>query len=215
MADAAQLCALAEPADADSTPALAGGDVRVEALPLQGHVLIQLPPRCAHEHLRRALSADLPAAPNRAAGGDPALLWLGPRAWVAITASAATAAALAAQVAGALRTVGGHAVDLSDAHQSLRISGPGATALLGQGCALDLDGPAFAPGSATRTALARMPALLHRIAASTFVLHVDRSLARQCRDWFGHGVREMAALAAVAGTPGTMKGAAADRGDLR
>lgn len=191
-----------EPAHgAGGTPFMKGAGVRVEALALLGHVLIQLPPGKANDRLFAALKLNPPDTANRAAGSDPTLMWLGPRAWVAITGTVDAAAALATRVAAGLRPEGGHAVDLSDAHQSIRITGPTATTLLAQGCALDLGSASFTEGSATRTSIAKMPSILHRTAAEVFLLHVDCSLASQLWDWFGHGTREMTALAAISRTP--------------
>ena len=197
MVEIARRCALD---DADAHTVLDGGDVRVEALALMGHVLIQLPVSAGYASPPvAARELGLPAEPNRATGRDPVLMRLAPRGWVAITPALATAAPLAARMTDALRDAGGHAVELSDAHQSLRVSGPAAAALLGQGCALDLDAAVTPEGAATRTAIARMPAILHRVARDEFMLHVDRSFAQQFWDWFGCGVREAAALAAVPG----------------
>jgi len=184
-----------------SVPLVASAGVRVEALALLGHVLIQLPPGKPNDRLLAALGLNPPDAPNRAVGRDPTLMWLGPRAWVAITATVDAAAALATRVAAGLRAEGGHAVDLSDAHQSLRITGAMAATLLAQGCAIDLWSASFTEGSATRTSIARMPSILHRTAAEAFLLHVDRSLAGQLWDWLDHGVREMTALAAIRRNP--------------
>jgi len=184
-----------------SSPDMPGAGVQVEALPLLGHVLIQLLPGKGDGPGPAALELALPAEPNHAAGIDPAILWLGPRAWVAITGDADAAGALVARMATHMSATGGHAVELSDAHQSVRITGPGASALLAQGCALDFDGASFRAGGATRTSIARMPAILHRTAADAFLLHVDRSLASAFWDWLGRGVREMAALAEISRAP--------------
>jgi sarcosine oxidase subunit gamma len=197
MAEIARRAALA---DTGPEAVLDGGDVRVEALALMGHVLIQLPTSAGNTPPAAvALALGLPTAHNRATGDDPVLMRLAPRAWVAITPALEAAAPLATRMADALRDAGGHAVELSDGHQSLRVSGPAAAALIGQGCALDLDAAATPPGTATRTAIARMPAILHRVDRDEFLLHVDRSYAQQFWDWFGCGVRETAALAAVPG----------------
>ena len=201
MGEPGRRCALEDAPAHGRAPGMQGAGVLVEVLPLQGHVLIQLPPGNADGRLLAALDLPLPAAPNRAAGVDPTIMWLGPRAWVAITAQVGAADALATRIAARLRAAGGHAVELSDAHQGLRIAGPGASALLAQGCALDFDGASFGAGGATRTSIARMPAILHRTAADAFLLHVDRSLAGHLWDWLGRGVREMAALAAISRTP--------------
>lgn len=201
MREIVRRCALEAERPLGSGPGVPGARVQVEALPLQGHVLIQLPAGAADGRLPAALELTLPAAPNHAAGTDPAILWLGPRAWVAITAEVDAAGALAARIAARLRAAGGHAVELSDAHQSLRITGAGASALLAQGCAVDFDGASFRAGRATRTSVARMPAILHRTAADGFLLHVDRSLASALWDWLGRGVREMAALAEISRAP--------------
>ena len=198
MCNVARRVALEDLHEVGNAAPLLGATVRVDALVLMGHVLIQLPPGKAHLQLRSLLDLPLPDVPNRASGDNPSLMWLGPRAWVAITDHADAAGPLATHAATALRAAGGHAVDLSDAHQSLRVSGRDASSLLNQGCPLDLESATFSEGSATRTSLARMPAILHRDRADSYVLHVDRSLASQFWDWLTLGVQEMAALALVA-----------------
>ncbi|MBK8742682.1 MAG: hypothetical protein IPM02_25775 [Betaproteobacteria bacterium] len=187
--------------DAGGAPFMETAGVRVEALALLGHVLIQLPPGKVDDRLLSALGLIPPSSSNRAAGLDPTLMWLGPRAWVAITGTVNAAASLAASVAAGLRHVGGNAVNLSDAHQSIRITGPAATTLLAQGCALDLGSASFTEGSATRTSIAKMPSILHRTAAEVFLLHVDRSLASQLWVWLDGGIREMTALAGLSRNP--------------
>lgn len=197
MCNVARRVALEDLHEAGNAPPLLGANVRVDALVLMGHVLIQLPSGKDHLHLRQLLDLPLPEHRNRAVGVNPSLMWLGPRAWVAITDQVGAAGPLAAYLATALRAAGGHAVELSDAHQSLRVSGRDASSLLNQGCALDFESATFSVGSATRTSLARMPAIVHRDQADSYVLHVDRSLASQLWDWLRLGVQEMAALALV------------------
>lgn len=175
-------------------PTLAGGDVRVHALDPMGHVLMQVASAADAARAESLVNLPLPSTPNRARGLDPLVLWIGPRAWAVLTAKGDDAAALAVRAAAALRAIGGHAVDLTDAHQSLRIEGSDATLLLAQGCPIDLADSAFAVGCATRTLMARTTVLLHRVEADAYLLHVDRSLARQLWDWLEQGVAEIAAL---------------------
>ena len=182
--------------DIGPADALVGPDVRVHAMTLQGHVLIQLPPGADGRDLANRCGLSIPDRPNTAIGDAKTTMWLGPRAWVVITQAADIAAALAAEWAGALRAIGGHAVELTDAHQSLRISGSASETLLAQGCMLDLDPASFSIGAATRTAIARMPVILHRRDAQSYLLHIDRSIAHQLWTWMTLAVREIAALAA-------------------
>lgn len=201
MSEVVHRCALQDVDPTGGEPTLRGEGVLVTALPLFGHVLIQLPPGAGGGTLPATTGLALPAAPNRATAGEPAVMWLSPRAWVVIGGPVSEGTRLAARIAETLRPHGGHAVDLADAHQSIRVEGPAAAFLLGQGCALDLDPVRFDVGSATRTSIARIPSILHRSSGQAFVVHVDRSLAGHLWEWLGHGIREITALAAVSGAP--------------
>jgi sarcosine oxidase subunit gamma len=181
----------------DEAPApLVAPQLRVAIVRRMGHVLMQLPPGRAMSLAGMQDSLSLPERHNRARGTDPAVLWLSPRAWVAITSTADDAIALAHRVAVALQPAGGHAVDLSHGHASVSIDGAAARALLAQGCTLDLDVERFTVDDATRTSFARLPAILHRVGDDRYLLHVDRSLVDHLWDWLQRGVREIAALAA-------------------
>lgn len=100
-------------------------------------------------------------------------LRLGPREVLVLGVEAAALPPLA----GAL------AVDVGDAHEGWSIAGPGAMRLLAKACALDL--AAFAPGMATRTAMAGVAVVLRRVPDGSWELRVERSYASWLEAWLG------------------------------
>ena len=68
--------------------------------------------------------------------------------------------------------------DQSDGWACLGLSGPGSESVLARLIALDLRPSAFAPGSAARTALNHMSAILMRVDAQRIELLVFRSMAQ-------------------------------------
>jgi sarcosine oxidase, subunit gamma len=72
-------------------------------------------------------------------------------------------------------------VIVSDSFETIRVDGPDASAVLAQGCALDL--AVMHPGAATRTLFAEITVMLHRAGPDRWELTVDRSLAGWLLDW--------------------------------
>jgi sarcosine oxidase subunit gamma len=116
--------------------------------------------------------AGFPVAPNTTAPvGDGVALWLGPDEWLVLEAREADYPdALAA-------------VDVSANRVGLVVEGEGATAVLAQGCSLDLHESSFPVGSCAQTLLARAEVVLHRTAADTFTILVRPSFAPYLRAW--------------------------------
>lgn len=126
----------------------------------------------------------LPARPNRVAhGADGACsAWLGPRRWL-VMAPIAREDQLCEAIARAARLE--PLLDwaaVSDMHAVLTIAGPGVVDVLAQGCALDLEGDAFAVDTMTGTEMWGVGVLLRR-AADGFEILVDRSLAGFLENW--------------------------------
>ena len=74
-------------------------------------------------------------------------------------------------------------MSLTDGQRRYRLSGSRLGEVLAKGIALDLDSPGLAPGRAARTQLHRVPILLHRLAASSIILHLPRSFAESIEEW--------------------------------
>jgi len=94
----------------------------------------------------------------------------------------AEAGASAAPLAGALRDQVSLTA-LTHGQRRYSLCGLQLRRLLGQGIALDPDGPALAPGRVAQAQLERVPVLLHRLDREVLNLHVPRSFARWLEDW--------------------------------
>jgi heterotetrameric sarcosine oxidase gamma subunit len=71
---------------------------------------------------------------------------------------------------------------LTHGQRRYRVCGVQLRRLLGQGIAIDLDGPMLAPGRVAQTQLERVPVLLHRLDREALNLHVPGSFARWLED---------------------------------
>lgn len=117
--------------------------------------------------------AGFPVEPNTTAiVGGRTVLWLGPDEWLVV-------GGIEADFPGALA-----AVDVSANRVAFEVTGEGVTALLAQGCALDLDASVFRVGDCAQTLLARVEVLLHRTALDAFVVFVRPSFAPYLQGWF-------------------------------
>ena len=100
--------------------------------------------------------------------GPRAALWLGPDEWLWLGAAPPEAEGLAA-------------IDIGHRHLGFALEGPGATAVLNEGCPLDLDAAAFPPGACTRTVFGTIEIILWRRGAESFEIEVARSFAAALR----------------------------------
>ncbi|MDP3962153.1 MAG: sarcosine oxidase subunit gamma family protein [Pseudorhodobacter sp.] len=136
----------------------------------------------------KALGLGFPL-PNRfTASGSARLVWTGrDQAFLIGTApdSLATAAAL---------------TDQSDGWACLALTGPASLAVLARLIALDLRPARFAPGSAARTALNHMSAIVMRVDAQRFELLVFRSMAQTAWHEITAAIQSVAARAAFTTT---------------
>jgi sarcosine oxidase subunit gamma len=152
----------------------------VEIRERRGLTLLALRGRAGDARLeaaaQAALGLALPGRPGTSANAhDRCALCLAPGEW--LIAAGAPAAGAAAGAAGAL-------VDVSHGRTVLRLSGSDVRELLAQGCALELDGAAFAPGRCAQTAIARIPVLLHRAGEdAVFDLYCARSYSQSLWQW--------------------------------
>jgi heterotetrameric sarcosine oxidase gamma subunit len=130
----------------------------------------------------RVLSAAGLAAPQRpnsavasaAPGGDAAVLWIGPRRWLAMADPARETALADAIAAAAAAEPLALAAVVTDMLAGLALQGAGARDLLEQGTPLALDD--LGADGATMTELFMVPALLRR-AGDGWEIWIDRSLA--------------------------------------
>lgn len=138
---------------------------------------------------RRAVESvigPLPLAPNTFHGdGDASVLWLGPDEWLVIGPPGGGEA-----VEAQLRTAVGDArdrvavVDVSANRTTIELTGPAAREVLERGCPIDLDRPAFGPGSCAQTLVARANVILAQLdEAPTYRLLVRPSFAAYLAAW--------------------------------
>jgi sarcosine oxidase subunit gamma len=166
--------------------AAAGTDLAIELEPLTSAVDLRVDPAAVDAAvvdpaaLRDVVGGPLPAVPNTwTALPDGRAIWLGPDEWLLTGGRPAEAweEALRAVVAEQ-----GAAVDVSAQRTGVRLRGPGARALLAQGCALDLRPASFPPGSAAQTLLGQSGVLL-TAEDDGFRLAVRTSFAGYVADW--------------------------------
>lgn len=127
-----------------------------------------------------AFGLALPETPCRASTANHrAALWLGPDEHLLLAPAADLAAVdptiLAAELEAALTGTAHSLVDVSQRQVAMRVSGPGAVALLNTGCPLDLDPARFPVGMCTRTLMGKAEIVLWRTDAVEFHLEVARS----------------------------------------
>lgn len=104
-------------------------------------------------------------------------LWAGPGNWL-IACPESERPVLQTQLCAALEGMTGALTDVSHGYAVLNISGASALDVLAQGCGIDLDPSVFIEGACAMTALARMPAVIHRLPrGGGHDLYVARSLA--------------------------------------
>jgi len=166
-----------------ATPVLGGydasfGDLRLReqtgialvslAIPLDGEA-------AATKAIRAAYGLDLPAPGRLASAKGHLLVRTGPdQAMLAFDHPVADANAMVqAALAGAVFTT-----DQTDVWVALRLTGPGARAALERICPIDLDDAAFPVGSAARTAMEHMGAMVLRDTDDGFLLLSASSSAR-------------------------------------
>lgn len=154
--------------------------IQVAAIP---HVTL---PRA---EIEACLGLKLPPSNSTSGNGTCTVLWIGPGSWLTVGERSARER-LAADLD---RAMGGAAtvVDLSHARTVIRIAGPSAHTILAKGCAMDLEPHAMKPGTASVTALARLPVLIHAInERPTFDLYVYRSYAEHLWEWLSRSAAE-------------------------
>lgn len=142
--------------------------------------------------LGAALGAAVPTTPNTvtvSADGRLHVLWLGPDEWL-VFGSEGAAPDVAPVLEAAIRAAAGGSfvtsVNVSSNRVGLEIEGADARALLGFGCALDLDPGRFGPGACAQTMVGRAGVILWAVGAEpapTFRLLVRPSFATYLETW--------------------------------
>jgi len=138
--------------------------------------------------LEDAIGTALPTAPGTVAStpdGERHTLWLGPDEWLIVGPDGS-----AASIESAIHEASGEAfvttVDVSANRVGVDIAGPAARDLLGFGCSIDLDPPAFGPGRCAQTLLARAAVIVWQMDGSedpTYRILVRPSFAGYLDAW--------------------------------
>lgn len=125
-----------------------------------------------------AFGLPLPVEPMTSRHADRgALLWLGPRSWLFVGASAAVGSDFDA-TRTAINAADGALFDVSASYVAWTISGACAARVLNRLCPLDLHDKSLLPGRSAQTLLGHVGALVHKPGDSpTFIVMVARSLA--------------------------------------
>jgi heterotetrameric sarcosine oxidase gamma subunit len=125
---------------------------------------------------------ELPTAPGRCTGDDPAALWLAPDGWLLVSArhDGDTLVRLAREACGA-RTAA--AVDVSDSLVAFELAGPGVRELLARGAGLAPTDDSIAAGRCTRLRFAQLAVILRPFGPHRVELTLDRTPAAWLRDW--------------------------------
>ena len=135
------------------------------------------------------LGVALPAPCETAVGNDITLYWLTPNEWL-IVCGAEQEASLVQALSSLTSPKGCRATAMADSRLVLHAHGSGVLDLLSQGCTLDFDSEALAPGRCAVTRFAQVATLISRKAEHHFELMVDRSMAMYCWDWLVESLRD-------------------------
>ena len=128
--------------------------------------------------------------------GDVSILALGPTEWL-VVAPGRDGWALEREVAAALASAGGSAVDVSHGRAALRLSGASVRDVLARFCPIDLDPRAFAAGSCAQTLFGKINVLLHaRADLDAIELYVGRSYADALADGLIAAARDVGVVLA-------------------
>ncbi len=166
--------------------------------PHRGIVNLRLDPKNAEAMaaVESAFGFALPATANDTAGdADTIALWLGPDEWWLVEPGPEPEAgpALAEKLRAALTDHFAAVTEVGESRTCIRVSGPGARALLQKGCPLDLHASVFKAGACAQSILAKAGVTLHLFADESatqagaegpvFDIYVLRSFAEYLWDW--------------------------------
>lgn len=133
--------------------------------------------------VERTFGLPLPQEPMTSARSDErVVLWLGPRAWLFVSASAPRHDDFDAS-RRALNAAGGALFDVSASYVAWAIAGTGAGRVLNRSCPLDFHPRAFPAGHCAQSMLGHMNVLVYRPDEQPrFIVMVARSLAADAWD---------------------------------
>jgi sarcosine oxidase subunit gamma len=115
------------------------------------------------------MSLPLPGPSGVARASGVAILWLGPRSWLA--------------VGERVDAMGGFAFDVSASRVAWTLRGTEAALVINKHCPLDLRASAFPPGTCAQSVFGQVNVLCYRhLAGDVFTLMVARSFAQDVRD---------------------------------
>jgi sarcosine oxidase subunit gamma len=176
-----------------------GVEIRSTARLAQVSLRVDATDRAVARRLGDAIGAALPTAPGTVTStpdGERHTLWLGPDEWLIVGPDGS-----AASIESAIHEAGEDAfvttVDVSANRVGVDVAGPAARELLGFGCSIDLDPPAFGPGRCAQTLLARAAVILWQTAgdeAPTYRILVRPSFAGYLGDWLADATDGLVAL---------------------
>ncbi|MFI7481649.1 sarcosine oxidase subunit gamma [Kocuria sp. M1R5S2] len=171
-----------------------------------------VPGTAAATAVAAAAGIPLPGGHGQVTGSPDgtALLWLGPDEFLLVgpegvgpaelgpsgtdlAKAGSDEAGTAAELARALGTEPGQAVDLSANRTTLELSGPSARAVLEKGCPMDLHPRAFAVGAAVATTLGPVQVLLWRTGEEVYRILPRASFADYTARWLLDAMTEFAA----------------------
>jgi sarcosine oxidase subunit gamma len=171
-----------------------------------------VPGTAAAEAVAAAAGIPLPGGHGQVTGSadGTALLWLGPDEFLLVGPEGVGPAELgpagtdlgkagsddagtAAELARALGTEPGQAVDLSANRTTLELSGPSARAVLEKGCPMDLHPRVFTPGTAVATTLGPVQVLLWQTDEEVYRILPRASFADYTARWLLDAMAEYAA----------------------
>lgn len=138
-------------------------------------------PHAVEDALGTALP--LPRSSSRCSDGD--ILRLGPDQWLLVGVPGG-------RWSDTLSLPSATVCDVSQGRVVFRISGRHVRDALGKGCMLDLHPRAFEQGACAQTAIAKVPAIVHRLpeGEAVYDLYAARSYAGSFRHWLIEAARE-------------------------
>jgi sarcosine oxidase subunit gamma len=194
---------MSEVADLQSPLAGLGGNPRIEnpevtltELPFRGHYNLrgEASDNVFGDAVQNALGIDLPVKPCTSSGNDSiSVLWLGPDEWLLVTADATDTTLVNALQTSIAQTFS-KLTDISSGQTIIRISGDKTPGLLARGCTLDLHPRVFGVGQCAQSAIAKSPALIHRVCDTDQTLVFNIIVRRSFADYLWRWLEDAANL---------------------
>lgn len=166
--------------------------VEIETLP-DGALITVRCSRATLDIVGQPAGLDFPRQANRfLASGPTRTIWISPDDWM-ISDDRSDSGRMLSVLERAFAGHDAAVVDVSGNRVRLRISGPGALALMNRACSLDLDPPHFATGHCAGTMVARTQAFVLQVADTPlYEIFVRRSFATYLIAWLETAARGLA-----------------------